>query len=121
MRESSRTTQVMITRIKRLLLETGLLTGEHFLCRSISSAQFSFVAALWETAYPLLTGVMGINAFTILGLSLCKIYSNSILVLLNSRFVIVGGRNKRSLEFEADPFPLTDVLRSENAEHGIRE
>ncbi|EKM75693.1 hypothetical protein AGABI1DRAFT_102709 [Agaricus bisporus var. burnettii JB137-S8] len=104
MRQSSRTTQVMVTRIKRLVLETGFLT------------------ATFATAFAVLLGVMGNTAlFTIPGLTLGKLYSNSILVLLNNRFTIAGGRNEPAFEFEANSYHLLDLPRREGAEHGIRE
>lgn len=38
------------------------------------------------------------------GISISKIYSNSILVLLNNRFTIPGGRNSFNSELEIDQF-----------------
>ncbi|XP_006459761.1 hypothetical protein AGABI2DRAFT_116706 [Agaricus bisporus var. bisporus H97] len=103
MRRSSRTTQVLLTRIKRLLLETGIVT------------------AVVAIAYPLMMGFPSANAFFVPGLVLGKIYSNSILVLLNNRFTITGGRNEPAFEFEADSYGLSDIPRRESAEDGIRE
>ncbi|EKM82092.1 hypothetical protein AGABI1DRAFT_126440 [Agaricus bisporus var. burnettii JB137-S8] len=102
-RSPSRKTQVMVTRIKRLVLETGLLT------------------AAFATAYVLCLLVVGYNTLTIPGLTLGKLYSNSILVLLNNRFTIAGGRNEPVFEFEANSYHLSDLPRRESAEHGIRE
>ncbi|KAF7776789.1 hypothetical protein Agabi119p4_5182 [Agaricus bisporus var. burnettii] len=103
-RSPSRKTQVMVTRIKRLVLETGLLTA-------------AFAATF--TVLLVLTGHYA--TFAIPGLTLGKLYSNSILVLLNNRFTIEGGRNEPAFEFEADSYHLSDLPRREGAEHGIRE
>ncbi|XP_006459765.1 hypothetical protein AGABI2DRAFT_116710 [Agaricus bisporus var. bisporus H97] len=100
MRRSSRTMQVMVTRIKRLVLETGLLT------------------AVVATAYPLLFAFLGHDEYIIPGLILGKVYSNSILVLLNNRFTIVGGRNEPIFEFEADSYHLSDLPRRESTQDG---
>ncbi|EKM82094.1 hypothetical protein AGABI1DRAFT_112221 [Agaricus bisporus var. burnettii JB137-S8] len=103
MGRSSKTTQALLTRIKRLLLETGLLT------------------AVLATTYPLLLALVGNNTYAIPGLTLGKIYSNSILVLLNNRFTIVGGRNEPGFEFEADSYHLSELPRRESTGHGIQE
>ncbi|KAF7776787.1 hypothetical protein Agabi119p4_5180 [Agaricus bisporus var. burnettii] len=104
MRRLFRKTQVTITRIKRLLLETGILT-----------------AAL-ATAYALLLGFERSNACVNPGLNLGKIYSNSILVLLNNRFTIVGGRNELpAFEYEAISYQFSDIPRRKSVEHDIRE
>lgn len=121
MRRSSRTMQVMVTRIKRLVLETGLLTGKYFDILSISfpRAQFN-PAAVVATAYPLLFAFLGPrhDEYIIPGLILGKVYSNSILVLLNNRFTIVGGRNEPIFEFEADSYHLSDLPKRESTQDG---
>ncbi|KAF7776790.1 hypothetical protein Agabi119p4_5183 [Agaricus bisporus var. burnettii] len=103
MRRSSRTTQVLVTRIKRLVLETGFLT------------------AAFATAFTLFFIFVGHQVCAIPGLTLGKVYSNSLLVLFNNRFTIAGGRNEPAFEFEVDSYHLSDLPRSEGAEHGIRE
>ncbi|XP_006459754.1 hypothetical protein AGABI2DRAFT_142195 [Agaricus bisporus var. bisporus H97] len=122
MRRSSRTTQVLVTRIKRLVLETGFLTGEYFdiLSTSVPRAQFKPPAA-FATAFTLLFIFVGHQVCAIPGLTLGKVYSNSLLVLFNNRFTIAGGRNEPAFEFEVDSYHLSDLPRSEGAEHGIRE
>lgn len=103
---TSRTTQVALTRLKRLLLETGLLTGEYIPRISTSRPHFKLdSAAIMATVYVyvgLATGAIftGWNSFVIPGLSLGKIYGNSILVLLNNRFTIPEGRNAHHPEFD---------------------
>lgn len=123
MRRSSRTTQVLLTRIKRLLLETGIVTGEYFdfLSAFVPCTHWFNHAAVVAIAYPLMMGFLPANAFFVPGLVLGKIYSNSILVLLNNRFTITGGRNEPAFEFEADSYGLSDITRRESAEDGIRE
>jgi hypothetical protein len=56
--------------------------------------------------------------FAIPGLSLGKIYSNSMLVLLNNRFTIGCGRNEPTLEFEIQSYHLSDVHRRETHQIG---
>ncbi|EKM75701.1 hypothetical protein AGABI1DRAFT_131939 [Agaricus bisporus var. burnettii JB137-S8] len=121
-RSPSRKTQVMVTRIKRLVLETGLLTGEYSdtLSALVPCAQFN-PAAVFAASYLLFLIFVGYNTLTIPGLTLGKIYSNSILVLLNNRCTIAGGRNEPAFEFEVDSYHLSDLPRREDAEHGIRE
>ncbi|XP_006459755.1 hypothetical protein AGABI2DRAFT_142196 [Agaricus bisporus var. bisporus H97] len=115
-RSPSRKTQVMVTRIKRLVLETGLLTA------SVPRAQCNPAAAFAATFTVLLVLTGHYATFAIPGLTLGKLYSNSILVLLNNRFTIEGGRNEPAFEFEADSYHLSDLpTRREGAEHGIRE
>ncbi|KAF9448374.1 hypothetical protein P691DRAFT_669516, partial [Macrolepiota fuliginosa MF-IS2] len=87
---ASRRTQVPLTKIKRLLLETGILTGA-----SLSADQaFTFRAD---------------QAFMIPGLSLSKLYGNSILVLLNNRFTISGGRNTPHPDFDIASYSCPDA------------
>ncbi|KAF7776798.1 hypothetical protein Agabi119p4_5191 [Agaricus bisporus var. burnettii] len=84
-RQSFRSMKISLTKIKRLILETGLLTA---------------IAAI---TYVILS-CTSVNGFMIPGISISKIYSNSILVLLNNRFTIPGGRNSFNSELEIDQF-----------------
>ncbi|KAF9442446.1 hypothetical protein P691DRAFT_779402 [Macrolepiota fuliginosa MF-IS2] len=79
-----RTTQDLLTRIKRLVVETGIVTAA-----MAAAYVFTSIFAFEEPWY------------LIPGLSLSKLYSNSVLVLLNNRLTILGGRNA--------PHPESDV------------
>jgi hypothetical protein len=85
------------------------------LSASISGTQISSVVA-FATAYSSLV-IIGVES-VIPGLSLGKIYSNSMLVLLNNRFTIGGGRNEPTLEFEIQSYYLSDVPRRETHQIG---
>jgi hypothetical protein len=85
-------------------------SSSNHISASISGTQISSVVAI-AMVYSLLW-IMNIE-YEIAGLSLGKIYSNSMLVLLNNRFTIGGGRNEPTLEFEIQSFHLSDVPRRE--------
>lgn len=55
-----------------------------------------------------------LTIWTVPGLAMGKVYSNSMLALLNSRLAIVGGRNT------ADPFGISEI-RSEVLRTDVRE
>ncbi|KAF9443633.1 hypothetical protein P691DRAFT_808695 [Macrolepiota fuliginosa MF-IS2] len=89
-----RRTQVPLTRIKRLLLETGILT------------------AAMATGYTALSVLENLrsnwNWFVIPGLSLSKLYSNSMLVLMNNRATITGGRNAPQSDLDVVSFHCSE-------------
>ncbi|KAF9446770.1 hypothetical protein P691DRAFT_672871, partial [Macrolepiota fuliginosa MF-IS2] len=92
-----RTTQVLVTKIKRLIIETGIVTA-------VMAVTYVF------------TSIFAVNEpwFMMPGLSLGKLYSNSVLVLLNNRFTILGGRNA--------PHPESDVVLYRRASvSGVRD
>lgn len=73
-RQTSRVMQQSVVKIKRLTLETGFLTAVASICY-------------------LLTAFFDLNsAFIIPGLTLSKLYGNSILAMLNNRMVFGNGR-----------------------------
>jgi len=74
-----KSTQTIVTRIIRIIVETGCLT-----------AVAATLLAVLFFAFPDKT------YFTCVGLVLAKLYSNSFLVILNTRVEIVGGRNQVS-------------------------
>ncbi|KAF9448369.1 hypothetical protein P691DRAFT_704986 [Macrolepiota fuliginosa MF-IS2] len=89
-----RRTQVPLTKIKRLLLETGVLT------------------AVMAINYTILSVFVNNNWYMIPGLSLSKLYSNSMLVLLNNRFTITGGRNTPPSDFDIVSYHHSDGSRA---------
>jgi len=91
MRGASKNTQVLVTKIVRIMLETGILTAAMALAHPILA---SF------TMY----GVM------IPGLSLGKLYGNSMLVLLNNRFTILDGRNAQHPDFDIPSYRRPDLV-----------
>ncbi|KAF9451797.1 hypothetical protein P691DRAFT_662504, partial [Macrolepiota fuliginosa MF-IS2] len=90
---ASRDTQVSLTKMKRILLETGILT------------------AAMAAAYVIMSTLISVFSgwFIILGLSLNKLYGNSILVLLNNRFTIFGGRNAPHPDFDIVSYHRSDA------------
>jgi len=93
MKGASKNTQVLVTKVARLLLETGILT------------------AAMAVAHPILAlftpyGVM------VPGLSLGKLYGNSMLVLLNNRFTILDGRNAQHPEFDIPSYRRPDLVEA---------
>ncbi|KAF9443634.1 hypothetical protein P691DRAFT_737615 [Macrolepiota fuliginosa MF-IS2] len=88
-----RRTQVPLTRIKRLLLETGILTAAMATSYTILSASVSTNFGIW---------------FMIPGLSLSKLYSNSMLVLMNNRATITGGRNAPQSDLDVVSFHCSE-------------
>jgi hypothetical protein len=89
--QSFRPTQATLTRIKRLTLESGLLTST--LPGNVSHIpSLTCVVATVALAYVILSTIDS-NAFIIPGLALSKVYGNSTLALLNGRLRIPGGRN----------------------------
>lgn len=62
------------------------------------------------------------DGFMIPGLSLGKLYSNSILVLLNNRFTITGGRNAPHPDFDMVSYHRSDLPgmnEGSTVSHGI--
>ncbi|KLO19233.1 hypothetical protein SCHPADRAFT_952843 [Schizopora paradoxa] len=74
-----KSTQTVVTRVIRIIVETGCLTA--------TAATFMVILFF---AFPDKT------YYTCPGLFLAKLYSNSFLVILNTRVVILGGRNQVS-------------------------
>jgi len=74
-----KSTQTIVTRIIRIVVETGCLTAT---AATLIAVLFF---ALPDKTY-----------YTCVGLFLAKLYSNSFLVILNTRVVILGGRNQVS-------------------------
>ncbi|PFH51075.1 hypothetical protein AMATHDRAFT_108302, partial [Amanita thiersii Skay4041] len=73
----SKTVKTHVTRLTRLVLETGSLTGTSLALFSLTWAITDYTAS--TCAAPTL--------------AISKIYANSVMVLLNNRLNIVGGRN----------------------------
>ncbi|KAF8970235.1 hypothetical protein BDZ97DRAFT_1652686, partial [Flammula alnicola] len=76
-------THIMVVKLVRLIIETGTFTA--------------IVAILHLCLY------FGNNqAFIVPGLTVSKIYANTMLVILNNRMEVVGGRTRRALD-ESNP------------------
>ncbi len=100
---TSKSTQALITKIVRLLLETGVLTGDlHERRRAIPLGTYYILTAGMAIGYAILTLFTPIYPcwFMTPGLSIGKLYANSMLVLLNNRFTIPGGRNAHHSDFD---------------------
>lgn len=74
------------------------------------------VVVVYTTTYDLAGQGLkfSITAWLIPGLAIGKVYSNSMLALLNSRLTIVGGRNA------GDPFGISEI-RSEVLRTNVEE
>jgi len=96
-----KTTHAQISRIVRIVVETGLAT-------SIVVMAYTLAYDLPSISFPSPTSE---SAWFTPGLIMGKVYSNSMLALLNSRLTIVGGRNT------GDPFDnsgiRSEVLRTQ--------
>lgn len=55
---------------------------------------------------------VGLHWFLFPGLSLGKLYANSMLVLLNNRFTISGGRNAPYLAFDVLSYHHSDLVEA---------
>jgi len=75
-----KSTQTIVTRIIRIVVETGCMT-----------ATAATLIVILFFAFPDKT------YYTCVGLTLAKLYSNSFLVILNTRVRIIGGRNQDSV------------------------
>lgn len=96
-RTASKASQDIITRAKRLFFETG------------------FVTAGWAITYVVFAFLQMNNSWYLLpGLSIEKFYSISMLVLLNNRFIISGGRNTLHPDFD-----IPSYRRPEPAKAGV--
>jgi len=107
MKGASKTTQVLVTKATRLLLETGILTAGMAMAYAVLSFSVPRSRLTW---------------FMIPGLSLGKLYANSMLVLLNNRFTILGGRNTQHPDFDIPSYRhsvLAEVNAGPVVSHGI--
>lgn len=120
-RDTSKRTQAHVTRIIRILVETGTMTGEYLVLfevqsstRIVTTATVAIIHVLTSTLVP-----HRLNSYMITGLTLGNLHANSMLVLLNSRFTIEGGRNAKDLSFDipslrTNPPALAELLSPRN-------
>lgn len=102
-------THAKISRLIRLIVETGCLTGVFFLVIYRSSSLWSLCTnlclALAATIDIILFLVFPHNAYHgCVALTLAKLYSNSLLVIFNSRIHIHGGRNSPTAMSSSAPY-----------------
>lgn len=80
-------------------METGTLTGQSLLFHNAQRSTSSFSAASVSIAFVLTILFVPGGFFMIPGLAIGKVYAISLLVLLNNRFMILGGRQKDEPSF----------------------
>ncbi|KAJ3559657.1 hypothetical protein NP233_g11209 [Leucocoprinus birnbaumii] len=91
LRGASKSTQVLVTKTKRLIFETGIMM------------------AMVAIAYAVLSFLHKDHWYLIPGLALGKFSGTAMLVLLNNRFVILGGRNTSHPDFDIPSYRQTVV------------
>ncbi|KAF5363610.1 hypothetical protein D9756_000920 [Leucocoprinus leucothites] len=102
-RGASKSTQVLVTKSKRLVFETGIMTAVTAIC------------------YAVLSFLHKDHWYLIPGLALGKFSGTAMLVLLNNRFVILGGRNSPHPDFDIPSYrqSVVDTDNSPGVSHGI--
>lgn len=115
-----RQTHIMIVKLVRLLIETGGLTGEHLpACSSRTALTKKIIIAIFAILH-LCLYFANASAFIVPGLTVSKIYANTMLFILNNRMRIVDGRLKSEDEVTLDsPSQLfTDPTRTSGSGGG---
>ncbi|KXN92863.1 hypothetical protein AN958_07060 [Leucoagaricus sp. SymC.cos] len=94
---AAKSTQVLVTKTKRLIFETGIMT------------------AITAIAYATLSFINKENWYMIPALALGKLSGNAMLVLLNNRFTILGGRNSTHPDFDIPSYRQSIVTESDSS------
>lgn len=100
-------TRSHLTNVVKIVVETGMATSEAtHVSRNCSTNGFILLSAILMVIYTVLLSLwsnagLGITPwYSLPGLMMSKVYSNSMLVLLNNRATVVNGRNAmESFEF----------------------
>jgi hypothetical protein len=100
--------RLKITRVIQLIVQTGFATG-----KIVSDLRHPRLTPIFETVilvafYTAMLSASDFeklpmslkNIFILPGLAVGKMYSNSVLALLNNRVVIIGGRNMHSNDYD---------------------
>ncbi len=87
-------TQILVTKVIHLTIETGSLTGIYFLHPPLSQADHCLILAVVALATLILFFVFPHQTFYVTpALVISKMYANTIYMVLNSRIQIMGGRD----------------------------
>lgn len=89
-------THAIVTRLVHLVVETGMLTGLHSAPPPSALLTLSPAAMAATIDLVLFLVFPDTSYHATVALTLAKLYSNSMLVILNSRIKIIGGRNSSS-------------------------
>ncbi|KAF7333539.1 hypothetical protein MVEN_02370200 [Mycena venus] len=87
-----RQTHVLISKLIRLTIETGAVTGTEYFVGSHELRTYCLVAVVALTNLILLFAFPGRVHYTTPALIMPKLYANTIIAVLNARLQIVGGR-----------------------------
>ncbi len=118
-----RPTRILVTKIIRLTIETGSVTG----IQSAPSVVVKIITPLNLLAVVALFGVVLLTAFPrqtsymATGLLVPKLYANSVYMVLNSRFQIIGGWDTymSSTDMSFSTTMIRDII-SQSAEDDTR-
>ncbi len=89
-----RRTQILVTKLIHLTIETGSLTGIYFLYPPLSQAEHRLILAVVALAALILFFEFPHQIFYVTpALVIPKLYANTIYMVLNSRIQIIGGRD----------------------------
>ncbi len=108
-----RRTQILVTKIIHLTIETGSLTGIYFLHPPLSQSERCLISAVVALATLILFIVFPYQTFYVTpAFAISKLYANTIYMVLNSRIQIMGGRNTytSSTDMEITSTMMKDII-----------
>lgn len=106
-------THIMVVKLVRLIIETGILTGTSITspCTESPTASHSCVTAIIAILH-LCLYFGNSSAFIIPGLIVSKFYANTMLVILNNRMQLVAGPRAQEDSRESLNSPQSPVFRN---------